>query len=508
MVSSQSFRIVILLSIFFVSGSALYSIPETAVPFVERLFEKYGVADYNNETVLQESGLDTLMRSLALGSVNVVCELNDTQCLRNKYGGHLVARSDPLLSRRRRGLNDVAGAKSSNNIAHNRDWMNHVQACMTVRNFTVMYKFNRSAIKKTDFMNLCPSLVTQIDEKVCIHYHKRFPRLKRPDKPPSPSETWGYGFLAITICSLLSLVVIAMIPCLKKSFYNLLMAYLVAVAVGTLAGDALLHLIPHAFIEGANLAAEIVISKGQKERQHVSMVWRAMFVIVGVYIFFIVEQFMKLRAARQNSSSKHEHHSHHHEVATTEENIVDNDKDEHYDHSHEEHHQDNHGHSHGSNKVITGETRVSSVAWMVIVGDGFHNFSDGLAVGAAFSASISSGVSTTIAIFCHELPHELGDFAILLKAGMTIKQAMVYNLVSAVLAYVGLAIGILAGEGELGRHIILCLTAGLFLYIALVDMMGEVTEHATKSGIGTIISQHLGLISGIGIMLVISLYEP
>ena len=54
---------------------------------------------------------------------------------------------------------------------------------------------------------------------------------------------------------------------------------------------------------------------------------------------------------------------------------------------------------------------------------------------------------------------------------MTVKQAIVYNLVSAVLAYIGLVIGIFAGKYESGRHFILSITAGLFLYIALADMV-------------------------------------
>lgn len=67
-----------------------------------------------------------------------------------------------------------------------------------------------------------------------------------------------------------------------------------------------------------------------------------------------------------------------------------------------------HGHAHS----VPGS--VAAVAWMVILGDGIHNLSDGLAIGAAFASSVTGGVSTSIAVFCHELPHEIGQFSVCL----------------------------------------------------------------------------------------------
>ena len=62
------------------------------------------------------------------------------------------------------------------------------------------------------------------------------------------------------------------------------------------------------------------------------------------------------------------------------------------------------------------------------MGDGFHTFADGLAVGAAFSESVPSGFATAVAVLCHELPHKVGDFAMLINAGLTIKTAIICNL--------------------------------------------------------------------------------
>lgn len=73
-----------------------------------------------------------------------------------------------------------------------------------------------------------------------------------------------------------------------------------------------------------------------------------------------------------------------------------------------EHHTSHHGHSHSHGHIHARPHGVASLAWLVLAGDGMHNLSDGLAIGAAFAASITGGFTTAIAVLCHELPHELG----------------------------------------------------------------------------------------------------
>lgn len=173
-----------------------------------------------------------------------------------------------------------------------------------------------------------------------------------------------------------------------------------------------------------------------------------------------------------------------------------------------EHESRHHGHSHKHGHVHSAPTSMSSVAWMVIMGDGLHNFTDGMAIGAAFVGSVTGGFSTAVAVFCHELPHELGDFAMLLKAGMTMKQALLYNLLSSVLCFFGNAFGIWLGNTEYGSQWIFAVAAGMFLYIALVDMIPELStghdvhETIVHSGL------HLcGILIGFGIMAIIAFYE-
>ena len=84
---------------------------------------------------------------------------------------------------------------------------------------------------------------------------------------------------------------------------------------------------------------------------------------------------------------------------------------------------------------------IPTVASLILVGDGIHNFVDGIAIAAAFSASLRTGLSTSIAILLHELPHELGDFAIFIASGIGYRKALLLNLLSALTAFIGFFLG-------------------------------------------------------------------
>lgn len=160
------------------------------------------------------------------------------------------------------------------------------------------------------------------------------------------------------------------------------------------------------------------------------------------------------------------------------------------------HHSHSHGHSHHhfydgadgidetaarSSSIISGSSKIKSNAWMVILGDGLHNFSDGLAIGISFANSLSAGLGTTIAIFFHELPHEIGDFALLRKSGVPLKHAILFNLFSSLLCFVGILLGLLISSISFISNWSFLFIAGVFLYISLVDMVHSLSLYSSSS---------------------------
>lgn len=122
----------------------------------------------------------------------------------------------------------------------------------------------------------------------------------------------------------------------------------------------------------------------------------------------------------------------------------------------------------------TTKRHIHPVGFLNLIGDGVHNFIDGLVIAAAYLVDIRLGIVTTLAVLLHEIPQELGDFGVLLHAGFTKKKALIFNLLSALIAVVGAVVGLAIGShSESVRLFLLPLAAGGFIYIAGTDLMPE-----------------------------------
>src|SRR6185295_3651414 len=118
--------------------------------------------------------------------------------------------------------------------------------------------------------------------------------------------------------------------------------------------------------------------------------------------------------------------------------------------------------------------KVHPLGDMNLVGDGVHNFMDGLLIAAAFGVSTELGIATTIAIISHEIPQEISDFGVLIHSGMSAKKALFFNFVSALTALLGVFIGVLFAEKtEIFQRVLIAFAAGGFLYIAASDLVPE-----------------------------------
>ncbi|XP_016109075.1 zinc transporter Slc39a7-like isoform X2 [Sinocyclocheilus grahami] len=152
----------------------------------------------------------------------------------------------------------------------------------------------------------------------------------------------------------------------------------------------------------------------------------------------------------------------------------------------------------------TSDIKVSG--YLNLAADFTHNFTDGLAIGASFLVSPAVGAVTTITILLHEVPHEIGDFAILVQSGCTKRKAMCLQLLTALGALAGTTCSLLAeGVGAAATAWILPFTAGGFVYIATVTVLPELL--VGRSSLWQSLLEILALLFGVGMMVLIAEYE-
>uniref|UniRef100_A0A3B4XJ32 Zinc transporter SLC39A7 n=1 Tax=Seriola lalandi dorsalis TaxID=1841481 RepID=A0A3B4XJ32_SERLL len=303
-------------------------------------------------------------------------------------------------------------------------------------------------------------------------------------------ELWTQAIGATLLISAAPFLILFLIPVQSNSDqHQNLLKVLLSFASGGLLGDAFLHLIPHALEPHSHHGEDDHGHSHESEESqdhghshgaaHGHMMSVGLWVLGGIIAFLVVEKFVRLVKGG---------HGHGHSHAAAKE-------------------KDSDGEEEKENKTKEKGSKDKKVSgYLNLAADFTHNFTDGLAIGASFLVGPAVGAVTTLTILLHEVPHEIGDFAILVQSGCTKKKAMCLQLLTALGALAGTACSLLAeGVGAAATAWILPFTAGGFVYIATVTVLPELL--AGRASFGQSLMEILALLFGVGMMVLIAEYE-
>jgi len=246
-------------------------------------------------------------------------------------------------------------------------------------------------------------------------------------------EIWLYSLISVFIVSLVSLIGIVSIS-INTNKLSTIIIYFVSFSAGALFGDTFIHLIPEAYEMSSGISV-------------------AVYVLIGILIFFILEKIIHWQHCHMPITSHHVHH----------------------------------------------------FAYMNLIGDGLHNLIDGLIIGASYLASIPIGIATTVAVVLHEIPQEIGDFGVLIYSGFSKAKAVFMNFLSALTAVIGTAIALIISQYVPNiQSILVPIAAGGFIYIAGSDLIPELHK---ETKISKSLIQLGAFILGIAIMFLLLLIE-
>jgi len=251
--------------------------------------------------------------------------------------------------------------------------------------------------------------------------------------------TLTYIVLATLAGGLLSVLIAA---ALTLQVLGRVVKSLVSLSVGVLLGTALLNILPEAF--ESNAGAQGLFAT----------------LLAGLLFFFLLEKAELYR------------HGHHHEG----------------DDPH-------HHHEHGFDAEQAGRG-----GWSVLLGDSIHNFCDGVIIAAAFLTDTRLGVVTALAIIAHEIPQEVGDYIVLLNAGLSRARALAYNALSGMAAVLGGVVGYLVvGPWESLFPYLLVVASSSFIYVAVADLLPQLQRRLPAR---ETLAQIAWIVAGLAVVLV------
>ncbi|KAK7164139.1 hypothetical protein R3I94_002762 [Phoxinus phoxinus] len=460
-----------------------------------------------------------------VGDVSGQDALSPTQVLQellSRYGDNTSISVPQLRSL----LTRLNGGLIGDHDAQTQPTKTNGSKCLAADTLAAYGMSEQSRIDERGLQEICPTMIQQLDSQAC-----KAQQDQESETSPRPTyaEVWGYSILSVTVVSAFALTSVFVVPLMRTRFMRRALIYFIALSIGTLLSTAILQLLPEAF--GFDPMEDYYVSKSAV-------------VFGGFYLFFFTEKVLKMILKPKDGGGHGHGHSHFpaERYASSNGDLEDGvmeklQNGEAGGASLPRVEGDVRGVGEDDKMLSTGQTvqdsqssggagkggcywlkgraysDIGTLAWMITLSDGLHNFIDGLAIGASFTASVFQGISTSVAILCEEFPHELGDFVILLNAGMSIQQALFFNFLSACCCYLGMGFGILAGN-NFSPNWIFALAGGMFLYIALADMFPEMNEVSREEeeagGSGCLVTfaiQNAGLLTGFAIMLILTIYS-
>ncbi|XP_071450540.1 zinc transporter Slc39a7 [Hetaerina americana] len=328
------------------------------------------------------------------------------------------------------------------------------------------------------------------------------------------STLWLEAMGSTLLISAAPILMLYLVPLDNTKEREPLLKILLSFASGGLLGDAFLHLIPHALAPPSHAPdsghGHREVSHGPTHHGHshgegmgVHDMSVGLWVLCGIVTFLVVEKFVRLLKGGHG-------HSHTLELEEPCSNESKEKKEAETDKDTDDKDKDNDKDEQGSQKSEVEETihesgDIKVAGYLNLAADFTHNFTDGLAIGASYLAGTNIGLVTTVTILLHEVPHEIGDFAILIQSGCSRKRAITLQLSTAIGALTGTAISLLAeGIGDAATSWILPFTAGGFIYIATVSVIPDILAD-TK--FWQSVKEIIALLIGVWMMVLVAYFE-
>ena len=297
------------------------------------------------------------------------------------------------------------------------------------------------------------------------------------------------GTAVVTLGGNLSIILVMYLN-LSKSTLKLMVSF----AVGGLLGDVFLHLLPHAASHDHHHHHD-----GEDDHGHehtISDLVPGLCILLGIFVFFLFEKYLRSRGGG---------HGHSHDHAYEDEN------EKHADDEYSEQRYNLRRRTRAAKSTAPGrkgaikkseKNRIMPGAFLNLAADAVHNFTDGMAIAAAFDTSWGVGKAMTLAVLLHEIPHEIGDFAVLVTQGFSKRDAFLAQFVSAAGAFAGCCFGLYSA---LDPAYVLCFTAGGFIYISLVNILPDLHKDTSLS---QTCAECVCISCGVSMMIAIALMEP